>query len=316
MTWLALERRVHYARSRVAKLLEDRGGLTHGVPARMLVGRSPSCFMRCATPEVSGEHALVQWAQDRWVVRDLGSRNGTYLDGRRLEVGVAATLQVGSKLAFGDPAATFTVLQLEPPAAVAVELSSRRVVESSSGLLAMPSADEPEVVIFQADDGTWMKESKDEAEPVADQEVLHLGQQAWCLFLPGPDTVTPLVHSQLSLSSVTFRFQVSRDEEHVVLELAEGTHTVPLEPREHHYVLLTLARQRAGDAGLPRAERGWIDTDDLQRMLRMRANALNVAIHRARAQLAEVGMMGAAGVVEVRRGLRRFGSDRLEITAL
>lgn len=282
----------------------------------MLVGRSPTCFLTRVTPEVSGEHALIQWAQDRWVVRDLGSRNGTYLDGRRLEVGVPTALYVGGKLAFGDPAVTLTVLGIEPPQAVAVELSSRRVIESSAGLLAMPSGEQPEVVIFQADDGTWRKESAEGLEPVADQEVLHLGPQAWCLFLPGPDAVTPLVHAPLAMSAATFRFEVSRDEEQVVLQVEVGAHAVRLEPREHNYVLLTLARRRAQDAELPPAERGWIDKDELQRMLRMRPNALNVAIHRARAQLAEAGVMGAAGVVEVRRGLRRFGTDRFEIAPL
>ena len=282
------------------------------MPARMLVGRSPTCFLRINEERVSGEHALLQWTGDHWTVRDLGSRNGTYLDGRRLEVGSTETCRAGAKIAFGDPKATHTLSDAGPPTAVAVELKSRQVVEATNGLLALPSAESPDTVIYQDDQGVWVQESKGEMAPAEDQEVLYLDNQGWCLFLPGEATVTPLVHAEKTLAGVSFQFEVSRDEEHVVLSLQHGKDITRLEPREHHYVLLVLARARAKDAELPPAERGWVDKDELQRMLRMRANAMNVAIHRARQQLADAGMVGAAGIVEVRRGLRRFGTDRFE----
>lgn len=75
---------------------------------------------------------------------------------------------------------------------------------------------------------------------------------------------------------------------------------IPLESREHGYVLLTLARARRTNAERSVGERGWIDRDELLRMLSIDANALNVAIHRARQQLLAAGIEGAQGIVEVR----------------
>lgn len=286
------------------------------VAARTLVGRSPACFLKLGAHEVSGEHAIVQWSGDRWTVRDLGSRNGTYLDGRRLEVGSTEDLKLGARLSFGDPEGTWVLADDGPPQPVAIELKSRDVAVAQQGLLAIPSDADPEVVVYQRGDGEWVKEEKGEMAPAAEQDIVYLENQAWALFLPGDVELTPVVHAPMSLSEVTFRFAVSRDEEHVELTLVHRDQEVRLEPREHLYVLLTLARARVNDGDLPDAERGWLGKDDLQRMLRMRANALNVSIHRARQQLGSVGLMGAAGIVEVRRGLRRFGTDRVEETSL
>ena len=61
---------------------------------------------------------------------------------------------------------------------------------------------------------------------------------------------------------------------------------------------------------------GWADRDELLRMLRVDANAFNVAVHRARQQLLAAGVKGAAGIVQVRRRQRRFGTDKVELTKL
>ena len=94
--------------------------------------------------------------------------------------------------------------------------------------------------------------------------------------------------------------------------MLRGIETV-LERREHGYFLLTLARCRREDASLPLDERGWRDMAQLSKMLRLDRNALNVATHRARQQLASAGLEGAAGVVETRRGQRRLGTERFEL---
>src|SRR5262245_3389050 len=54
---------------------------------RCLLGRHAACDMSRPDPRLSGEHAVVRWVDDRWEVRDLGSRNGTFLTGRRLAPG-------------------------------------------------------------------------------------------------------------------------------------------------------------------------------------------------------------------------------------
>jgi len=47
---------------------------------------------------VSSFHAAIEWIEDGWFVRDLGSRNGTSLNGRRLQG--RSALQLGDVLRF------------------------------------------------------------------------------------------------------------------------------------------------------------------------------------------------------------------------
>jgi pSer/pThr/pTyr-binding forkhead associated (FHA) protein len=49
---------------------------------------------------VSAEHARIEWARDGWRLSDLGSTNGTTLNGRRLD-GRAVRLRGGEQVAFG-----------------------------------------------------------------------------------------------------------------------------------------------------------------------------------------------------------------------
>ncbi|TML31206.1 MAG: FHA domain-containing protein, partial [Actinobacteria bacterium] len=51
-----------------------------------VIGRDPAVQLRIDAPLVSRRHAEVAWTGDGWVLRDLGSSNGTYLDGKPVEV--------------------------------------------------------------------------------------------------------------------------------------------------------------------------------------------------------------------------------------
>ena len=69
---------------------------------RHLVGRSSECLLRLDSPTVSGEHATVFWSGEGWRVRDLGSRNGTWVGDERLAPGVARALGLDVAVAFGE----------------------------------------------------------------------------------------------------------------------------------------------------------------------------------------------------------------------
>lgn len=65
------------------------------------VGRSAECALVLKNATVSRRHAEITVAGMSVVVRDLGSRNGTYLDGQR--IGTTQVLS-GQRLSFGDVA--------------------------------------------------------------------------------------------------------------------------------------------------------------------------------------------------------------------
>jgi len=251
-------------------------------------------------------------------LRDLGSRNGTFVGDERVEPGQARPLAAGDVLTFGDASARFVLVDAGPPAALAVGLHGR-VLVGEGDLLAIPDASHPRATVYPDSAGRWLAEEEGcEPRVVEDGHQLMVDGVAWEVRLPHAEEGTATVESGPRIDALQIHFAVSRDEEHVQITAMHRGRRITLEPREHGYVLLTLARARLQDAGLPLSEQGWLDRDSLQRMVALDTNALNVAIYRARKQLADAGIEGAASIVEVRRGRRRFGIEpaRVEVTRL
>jgi pSer/pThr/pTyr-binding forkhead associated (FHA) protein len=67
---------------------------TRRLARRILVGRAPSADVRIDDPRVSRLHARIEMRDDGVYVEDLGSRNGTFVDG--------APVVSGRRLANGD----------------------------------------------------------------------------------------------------------------------------------------------------------------------------------------------------------------------
>jgi hypothetical protein len=66
---------------------------------RVRIGRGADNEVRLSDPSVSRNHAVIEREGGGWVIRDLGSTNGTRLDGERVPRGVlapGATLQIGA----------------------------------------------------------------------------------------------------------------------------------------------------------------------------------------------------------------------------
>jgi predicted component of type VI protein secretion system len=51
----------------------------------LLIGRHPECDVRIDLPQVSRRHCCIALAYDRLMIRDLGSRHGVWVNGRRVE---------------------------------------------------------------------------------------------------------------------------------------------------------------------------------------------------------------------------------------
>jgi predicted component of type VI protein secretion system len=86
--------------------LIDGFGAAHPLAAtRTTVGRRPQADLVLLNGSVSRDHAEVHHTDTGWVLRDLGSRNGTVLDGERVQG--RAPLGERSILRFGDIALLF-----------------------------------------------------------------------------------------------------------------------------------------------------------------------------------------------------------------
>src|SRR5262245_11630022 len=74
-------------------------------PSRVLIGQSVVCELNIADPEVSRRHAAVQISEAGVSIKDLSSKNGTYVNGLRV---IEAILGGGELLRLGG-----TVLRVE-----------------------------------------------------------------------------------------------------------------------------------------------------------------------------------------------------------
>jgi FHA domain/Domain of unknown function (DUF1707) len=79
--------------------------LPRGPRTVFTIGRSPDCDLPLGDPTVSWVHAELRRAEDDWVLVDLGSKNGTRVNGWR--VGSGFTVRAGDRVRFGRAAFRF-----------------------------------------------------------------------------------------------------------------------------------------------------------------------------------------------------------------
>jgi hypothetical protein len=286
------------------------------------VGRAGTCALRLPTSYTSAQHAVVRWAADAWEVKDLGSRNGTFVDGVRLRPGEDARLHAGVAIAFGHPEAVWNLVDDEPPAAMAVPLDGDEPVQLEHGLIALPSPKNPRATVFRSPEGAWMLELPDRPPvQIAGREVVEVDGRAWKFCPSEGASKTSAAGSLLptALKHVHLVFAVSRDEEHVRLAARWQGRTVDVGSRRHNYLLLILARRRLEDAhaGFGEPACGWVDQEDLGADPSMAPEQLNVSVFRIRKQFAAVGVLDPASIIERRQGTGtlRLGTEHIEIVS-
>ena len=82
-------------------LLNERGGKvsTHRLSGTVQIGRAEACAIRPDDTYISQEHARISNRNGSWVLEDLGSTNGTYLNQRR--VTVPTEISAGDRIRVG-----------------------------------------------------------------------------------------------------------------------------------------------------------------------------------------------------------------------
>lgn len=300
-------------------VLENDQGEHCKLWADHLVGRSPDAALRLDNGAVSWRHASLRWTGRVWELQDLGSLNGTFVNGTRVEPGARTPLRMGTRLRFGDAHSEWLVIDLDPPEAVATALDDGTRVTPQDGLIVLPNVDAPELSLYRRADGVWVAEAPDRVwEPQCDEVVVAAGRRF--RFEPGSavHATSTNLQSRLTPAVIALEFSVSRNEEQVDLSIVHERQRIALRPRAHNYLLLTLARSRVHDqqdAALPDTSHGWVEQGRLLRMLATNLSQLTLDIYRARRQFADAGVVDSAQVVERRTTSRelRIGVEQLTI---
>ena len=79
-------------------------------PSRVRIGRAADCEFRLDHPSVSRHHAEISSDGDGWLLQDLGSKNGCFVDGERT---MSASLDHSGWLRLGDIYCEFELLSEE-----------------------------------------------------------------------------------------------------------------------------------------------------------------------------------------------------------
>lgn len=254
------------------------------------------------SPEVSSTHAALAWTGDGWAVRDLGSRNGTFVGGERIQSGIDVDLKEGDVIAVGGVDETLTLTSADPPGPFATAGDATALGEGE--MLPLPSADDPVGLVEYGSEDGWVALVDGAQRRIADGDTVRVAGHEWTVALPEAIVATVDVASrQATLAAAGLDFRVSADEEYVELTVRLPTGPVQLAPRAHHYPLLVLARAVLDDAGrgVVPAECGWVYVADLLKMLKVSSNQLNLSNYRARRELEGLGVPDAQRLVERRR---------------
>lgn len=305
----------------MAHLTEVSTGRQLALEADYVIGRASLSSLRIPERYVSARHAVLRWSGNDWEIQDLGSRNGTFLDGRHVEPGAYVKVPLGAQLAFGRREQAYRLVDGSAPRIMAVRLRDAEAAVLEQELIAIPSQEDPSFTIYRASDGTWLLEQAASVTPIVDQQRFSAGGDTWKFCCPDLLSRTSLASLlTVDVQHLHLKFLVSRDEEYVELKVAGGQTTYDLGARSHHYLLLTLARRRLADErdGIPDGSAGWVYQEELSRDPSMAPPQLNLDVFRIRKQIAAVGILDGASIIERRPRTRqlRVGTKHISVEVL
>lgn len=146
-------------------VLIDSNGREHPIrPGANTIGREADIMLTDA--QVSRRHASLQSADGGFTLEDLGSTNGTKVNGRALAAGEKATVQPGDTLSFG----TFDV-KLQLPGGGA-NVTQAFVSNKTAAIAAAPKLDESAAKLVGSDQSWGLKAGVNTFGRKADNDVM------------------------------------------------------------------------------------------------------------------------------------------------
>jgi hypothetical protein len=287
------------------------------------VGRGLNCSLCIPERYVSAQHALVRWNGERWEVKDLGSRNGTFVNGVRVRPGEELPVRQGARIAFGKIEREWELVDETAPSPMAVPTDGGEAVLGDDDFIVLPSPEDPRVTLYRNAEGSWVLEQPNEASaPIASLQNFEVDGRTFRFCCPQNILKTSIAEMpmEVDVRNIRLQFSVSRDEEHVQLRVECPSKTHDIGARAPNYLLLTLARRRMADAaeGLPETSCGWIYQEDLAHDPSMAGPQLNIDVFRIRKQFGALGISDAANIIERRPRTHqlRIGTGRLSVVIL
>lgn len=143
---------------RTSRPLQD-GGAREGV----LIGRGREADVALRDPSVSRRHALLMHSAAGWFLEDLGSTNGTWVEGVRLAPHEPAPLREGARVAFGSVDLRLEEGRLVPDAVPEAPRPERLVIGRGAEcdvVIRHPGVSRRHCVLERRDDGWWLRDEE------------------------------------------------------------------------------------------------------------------------------------------------------------
>lgn len=308
-------------------VIRGSGGDPFVLSALTRIGRAADNELALDDALVSQFHAVLRWVvPGKWEIRDLGSRNGTFLQGGRLEPGERYEVERGAQLVFGEGATPWNVEDVSRPLPEVRDLLTGVREIGTEHLLTIVAKDGSSADVLEESPGSWQLEIDGAVTDVWNEQIIVVGGTRYRLGLPLPAPETeeagrhraPVEQTFLPLRDTRLTFFVSSDLETVglqvrFLEKSWESH------KAYNRALLALAEARLRDqrtGRLPAHDQGWLYGDELCTLADYDGiSRLNVEVHRARSDFARQGIPGAPSIVQRRRGSGqvRLGTDRVDV---
>lgn len=288
------------------------------------VGRDADNELIIDDVSVSHFHAVIRWTSlGEWEIRDLGSTNGTFLNGKRLKGGDRHSLHDGARLRFGNGEQAWVIEDVSRPLPEARSLLSGERVFGTVHLLSLEGGDGEIVDVLEEHHGNWVMELDGNVTDVRSGQIVVVAGIAYRLGLPlpSPETETTRMSSPSAsrepLGGATLGFFLSVDLESVAMRV-EWSNKRWESHKAYNRALLALAQARLRDhaRGVQPHEQGWVYGDELCTLADYDGiGRLNVELHRVRADLAKQGVPNAPSIVQRRRatGQLRIGTHYLRV---
>lgn len=115
----------------------DAIGQVRVTKQNVVIGRNPECHIVVAVATVSGRHIEIGFEDYHWVIEDLGSRNGTWINGNRL--------RYKQELQDGDTIDLALAVRLQ--FSKSVQEAQRRIIDAQAANLRVTPLGDPELYV-------------------------------------------------------------------------------------------------------------------------------------------------------------------------
>ena len=305
----------------MAMIRSTNQGVEMVLQANHIIGRHPSTsHLVLQDPKASRMHATISWNGIDWIIHD-NSTNGTFVNGIKMKSKSVSKLKAGDEIGFVTAGGNlWQVLNTSAPSSMLMPESSGAPLVILDSIAVLPNEESPEIALYQNPNGDWFCESEQGTWQLLDGVKVEAGEHIW-RFVEGrscDETLESNNRRQFDYDDIGIEFTVSQNEEHVSLVIRVDGNEYDLGERNHHYLLLLLARKYLEDVDeqYTQSEQGWIDKHELERMLLQSEVYINMLIYRFRKQYEQILPEDVVlpQLVERRKGEVRFISRNIKIT--